>query len=329
MAKLEVGIGAWLGSGPRTASRIGDQAAKTEALGFHSFWLPENHFGEGNSIPAPFLLLAAASARTTKLKLGTGSYLLPIRHPIQMAEEVAVLDELSQGRVILGVGRGYQSGMFEVFQTPVNEKRKRFEDALEIMIAAWKGEPVGYDVSPRDSGSVCRGSAIYLSPKPVQKPHPPVWVAAFGPKALKQAGRLGLPYLASPVETMASLEEKYDIHRASFKEAGRKKVDVIPVMRTVFVSREKSALRDVRKRLIKEASELSRSPIASIRASAGQSADDWTIVGEPREVHEKILEYQERLGMTHLIASRGRLGSITAEEIETSIELLAEIVQNI
>ena len=81
--------------------------------------------------------------------------------------------------------------------------------------------------------------------------------------------------------------------------------------------------------LIQEATELSRSPIASIRASAGQSADDWTIVGEPREVQEKILEYQERLGMTHLIASRGRLGSITAEEIETSIELLAEVVQNI
>ena len=96
--KLKVGLGAWLGKGARTATQLGNQAAKAESLGFHSFWLPENHFGETNSVPAPLMLLAAAAARTTKLKLGTGSYLLPIRHPVQMAEEVAVLDELSEGR---------------------------------------------------------------------------------------------------------------------------------------------------------------------------------------------------------------------------------------
>lgn len=324
-AKLKVGVGAWLAEEKQTASLIGDQAAKMERLGFHSFWLPENHFGKKNSLPAPLLLLAAAAARTDKIKLGTGSYLLPIRNPIQMAEEVSVLDQLSEGRVILGVGRGYQTGMFEVFQIPVGEKRQRFEKALETMITAWEGQAVGYDTP--SEGSTQR-SAIYLSPKPYQKPHPPVWVAAFGPKALQQAGRLGLPYLASPVETMASLKEKYDMYRAACEETGGKKINTVPIMRTVFVSREKSYLKKVRAWLINEAAELSRSPIASIRGSADQSPDDWTIVGEPHEVQDKIMKYQEYLGMTHLIATKGRLGSISTVEMQTSIELLAEIVQN-
>ena len=326
VARIKIGIGAWLGSEPCTAGWLGDQAAKAESLGFHSFWLPENHFGQGNSIPAPLLLLAAVASRTTKLKLGTGSYLIPIRHPVQMAEEVAVLDELSKGRVILGVGRGYQSGMFEVFETSIQEKRKNFETGLKRMFDAWQGKPVGYDVAPKDSKPGARGEPMYLSPKPVQKPHPPVWVAAFGPKALEQAGRLGLPYLASPVETPEALERNFLLHREACEKAGHSAPDVVPIMRTVFVSRDKRQLSVARKTLGEQAIELSKSAIASIRRSSGSSGDDWTIVGEPEEVREKINRYQERLGMTHLIASRARLGSATSAEVEASTELLAEAV---
>ena len=329
VARIKIGIGAWLGSEPCTAARLGDQAAKAESLGFHSFWLPENHFGEGNSIPAPLLLLAAVSARTNKIRLGTGSYLIPIRHPVQMAEEVAVLDGLSKGRVILGVGRGYQTGMFEVFETSAREKRKDFEAGLKRMFEAWQGKPVGYDVAPKDSKPGVRGEPMYLSPRPVQKPHPPVWVAAFGPKALEQAGRLGLPYLASPVERPEALERNFLLHREACEKAGHPNPEVVPIMRTVFVSRDKRQLSDARKRLGEQAVELSKSAIASIRRSSGNSADDWTIVGEPEEVIEKISYYQERLGITHLIASRARLGSATSAEVEASTELLAEAVAKI
>ena len=329
VARIRVGIGAWLGGEPCTAVRLGDQAAKAESLGFHSFWLPENHFGQGNSVPAPLLLLAVDSARTSKLKLGTGSYLLPIRHPVQMAEEVAVLDELSEGRVILGVGRGYQSGMFEVFETSSRDKRKHFEVGLKRMFEAWQGKPVGYDVAPKDSKPGVRGEPIYLSPKPVQKPHPPVWVAAFGPKALEQAGRLGLPYLASPVETLQALEGNFLLHREACQKAGQSEPDVVPIMRTVFVSRDQRQLAEARKTLEEQAVQLSKSAIASIRRSSGNTADDWTIVGEPEEVREKINHYQERLGMTHLIASRARLGSATSAEVEASTELLAEAVEEL
>ena len=82
---LRIGVGAWLGAASPTASSISRQAVKVEALGFHSFWLPENHFGTSSSIPAPLLLLAAAATQTNKLILGTGSSPLPIRNPIEIS----------------------------------------------------------------------------------------------------------------------------------------------------------------------------------------------------------------------------------------------------
>jgi alkanesulfonate monooxygenase SsuD/methylene tetrahydromethanopterin reductase-like flavin-dependent oxidoreductase (luciferase family) len=91
-----------------TAKSIANQAAIADKLGFHSFWLPENHFADQRSIPSPLTLLAAAAAVSDQIKLGTTSYLITVRNPLQAAEEVAVLDQLCEGRLILGLGRGLQ-----------------------------------------------------------------------------------------------------------------------------------------------------------------------------------------------------------------------------
>ena len=107
-APLEIGLTPWLFENGGLAEGIAAQGERAEALGFHSLFLPEHHFGGPGSIPSPLLLLAAVASRTRKLKLGTTSYLLPLRHPLHAAAEVAVLDRLSGGRVILGVGRGFR-----------------------------------------------------------------------------------------------------------------------------------------------------------------------------------------------------------------------------
>ncbi|MCH8258278.1 MAG: LLM class flavin-dependent oxidoreductase [Proteobacteria bacterium] len=307
MAKTKVAVTAWMFGTGGVAAELAGQGEIAEKIGFDSFWLPESHFGGDTSIPSPLMLLAAVSARTSKIRLGSTSYLLPIRHPIQAAEEVAVLDRLSNGRVILGVGRGFQDTMYTVFDVPIKDKRKRFKANLEIMIAAWQGKPVAEDGD---------GTPAYLAPLPVQKPHPPIWVAAFGPLAIKQAGTLGLPYIASPVETMASLQENYSLHKEHSERAGHSEIDTTPVMRTLFISEHKQLVSAVRENLKKEAAHRMRKQATSV--------DDWAIIGDINYVSDKISEYEETLGLNYLIA-RGRIPGVSNDSQIASLEQLAKI----
>jgi alkanesulfonate monooxygenase SsuD/methylene tetrahydromethanopterin reductase-like flavin-dependent oxidoreductase (luciferase family) len=215
--------------------------------------------------------------------------------------------------VILGVGRGFRAATFDAFQVPRGEKRDRFEAALETMQRAWRGEPVASDGE----------ASITLSPLPVQQPHPPVWVAAFGPKALAQAGRLGLPYLASPMESRGRLAENYAAHREACPDPSSYEDLVVPIMRTVFVTRSKEAEERVRTGL--------QAQIAALRGSRplredGVQVDDFALVGEPERVADDVARYREELGMTHLIA-RAHLPAASPEEVDASIALLAELCQ--
>ncbi|HJP35748.1 MAG TPA: LLM class flavin-dependent oxidoreductase, partial [Gammaproteobacteria bacterium] len=179
-----------------SAASLTEQASFAEVLGYESFWLPENHFNE-RAIPDPLMLLAGVAAGTDTIRLATTSFLLPLRNPLLAAEQVAVLDRLSHGRVLLGVGRGYAHEVLAAFNIEPGAKRRQFEWTLALMRRAWAGEPVSLD----DDAN----SGVIVDPLPVQRPHPPIWVAAFGPKALARAGRLVLPYLASPIETLSDL----------------------------------------------------------------------------------------------------------------------------
>ncbi|GIS97567.1 MAG: hypothetical protein CM1200mP24_08510 [Gammaproteobacteria bacterium] len=185
---MRLGLTPWIISGTVDAQTLSRQAALAENWGYESFWLPENHFTGDGAIPEPLMLLAGAAASTTKIRLATTSFLLTLRHPLQAAEQFAVLDQLSNGRVILGVGRGYAPDMLAAFNVPAKDKRQIFKTVLDTMRRAWTGEPITMEGSSKP---------VTISPLPFQKPYPPIWVAAFGPKALRQAGMLGMPYLAS------------------------------------------------------------------------------------------------------------------------------------
>ena len=280
------------------------QAELAEAWGYDSFFLPESHFAGAHSIPDPMLLLAAVSARTSRIKLGTSSYLLPIRHPLLAAEQIATLDRLCGGRLILGLGRGFQAGMLEAFGVTQSDKRTRFEDSLQAMLAAWRGEYVG---EPK--------RLLELSPRPQQLPHPPLWVAAFGPKAIAQVGSLGLPYLASPVETLSELEHNHQLHRDALREAGQDVPREVVIMRTVFISEDEETCAGVRAKLA-DAEDVRQA------RSKGVAVDDWCLLGTPDKVREDIARYQAKLGMTHLIAVRPRISGVEEELNRTSLQTL-------
>lgn len=313
---LHLGTTPW-GSGPELSgpelARAGELA---ERAGFESFWLPESHFVKGAN-PAPLLRLAAVAGRTETILLGTTSYLLPVRNPIAAAEEVAVLDQLSEGRVILGVGRGFRKALFDVFGVDPADKRELLEAALVAMKSAWSGAPI--EVACADP----EAPPIRLEPRPVQQPHPPIWVAAFGPKALAQVGRLGLPYLASPMESRQQLVANHDAHSQALEEAGHRRQHVaVPIMRTAFVG-SPSEVDQVRQQLRDEAEGWRRLPSPRLRAAADVDVDDRALLGEAGRFREQVARYREELGMTHLIV-RPMLARRPPGEVRRSLDALRE-----
>lgn len=299
-AKLKIATTPWDWHASSNLESLCQQAETVEAMGLHSLWLPENHFRGRYSVPAPLLLLAAVAARTRRIKLGCVSYLLPIRNPLLAAEEVAVLDQLSEGRLILGLGRGIEPSMFAAFGVSSSDKRSLFARHLDVMRQAWRGEPVA-------------GSAG-LSPLPRQSPHPPLWVAALGPKALRQVAGLGLPYLASPMEPLAKLQDNYQRFHQHVAEAGLAAVSTVPVMRTVFIAASDSQARDIR-------SALEQQLPASLRERAGP-ATGWAILGSESYVQEELCRYREQLSLSHLIVRAGLPGVEDKEEVDSLARLL-------
>ena len=283
MPSLHLGLTPWVGDLSAGAHLIAEQAELAEGMGYESIWLPESHFLDRGACPSPLLPLAAAAARTSSIKLATTSYLLPVRHPVHVAEEVAVLDRISQGRVILGLGRGFRRALFDVFDVPIKDKRALFEANLKTILKAWAGEPVS------SNGS----DTITLAPLPVQSPHPPLWLAAFGPKAVSQAGRLGFPYLASPIEPYDRLLENYSLHRETLREHGHEDSIAVPLMRTVFVSKNRDSLAIARVALERQAAELAKSPAVAFRRSENVRLEDWALVGYPDEVAKAIERYRK------------------------------------
>ena len=311
MAKpLHLGMTPWSLRDTYTAQVLGQQAQLGESWGYESFWLPEHHFTRGSAIPDPLLLLASVAALTTDIKLGTTSYLLPLRQPVLAAEQVAVLDQLSGGRLILGIGRGYASQLFDTFGVERSRKRLLLKHCLDVMRQAWAGENVGVG-----------DTKTSIAPLPHQKPHPPIWVAAFGPLALKQAGSLGCPYIASPMETVERLQTNLEIHGQACRKADLAVPEDVPIMRTIYCSKDPKQVAEVRSRLELESGRAVRDTDDAEKAI---SIDDWSIVGEPSFVRDVVNRYQEELGVTHLVVTRLRIGGLPTADLERSVALAAE-----
>lgn len=169
-----------------------EESVYAEELGFHSVWVPEHHFGLFGVLPSPSMLLAHVAARTKRVELAPATVLLPVNHPIRMAEEYALLDVLSNGRTIFSAGRGYDEREYTVFGIDYNQSQEIFFEQLDIMKEAWTKTTVSYE------GKYFSFPEIEVVPRPVQSPHPPVYVASFSRPSLEKAASLGFNVIFAP-----------------------------------------------------------------------------------------------------------------------------------
>ena len=173
--------------------QILEQVQLAEELGWEGFWFTEHHFiPYGGLIANPAVMMAAAAARTSRIRLGSSISILPLRHPVQTAEDYAMVDVASGGRLEFGIGRGNTLEDYTVYGIPLEESRGRFEEATDVILAAWTRERFGHKGTHWDLPDV----ALY--PKPIQRPHPPVWVAGTSEETLRWAGQRGYNIMTVP-----------------------------------------------------------------------------------------------------------------------------------
>ncbi len=183
-----------------------EEIALADQLGFGTAWLVEHHFMKGYShSSAPDLFLAACAPRTQRIRLGLGIVPLPYHHPVHVAERVATLDILSRGRVEFGFGRGFSPKEYQAFAIPMGESRTRTQEALEVIRAAFGEGPLDFQ------GKHFHLEGLEVLPKPVQRPHPPLWMAAVSPESFIQAARCQVGVLAGPFKPWPMVKE--DIRR--------------------------------------------------------------------------------------------------------------------
>jgi len=182
-----------------------------DRLGFDTAWLGELHFSRAFSISAaPLMILAAAAQRTTRIRLGTAVTLLPLNHPAKIAEEAATADILSGGRIEFGAGRGTAPLHYAGYGIAQEESRERFEEALDFILAAWTSDSFSFE------GKHFRAHDLSVVPRPVQRPHPPVRIAANSPDTFPMAARRNLPIFATPlINPPDKLKEGLAVYRAA------------------------------------------------------------------------------------------------------------------
>ena len=158
------------------AAQLLEEAEQAERCNFDGVFVPERHARTECMFPSPLPLLAAIAARTRRVRIGTDILMPALYNPVHLAQEAALIDVLSRGRLILGVGAGYHKDYFAHFGVPIKQREGRFEETMEIVEKAWT------TVGPfAHHGKYFNFDAIHVTPKPYQRPRPPIWIGAFGP----------------------------------------------------------------------------------------------------------------------------------------------------
>ena len=182
--------------------------------GYDAVWLTEHHFNDYSVCPSIPVIGTYAAARTKNIRIGAGVCLAGFYHPLRLAEEIALLDTLSGGRVNWGAGRGFDLKEFRAFGVPIEESHARFRETVDIVLKAWTHDRLTY------TGRYFSFDNVEVLPKPLQRPHPPVWTAASSPAAIEWAASVGHSILMDPHATHAELGHKWELYRDTLTRHG-------------------------------------------------------------------------------------------------------------
>src|SRR5499433_4227488 len=210
-----------------------EQMEWTEELGFDQIWLTEHHFIDYGLAVDPATLACAAASRTRRVRIGLAAAILPFHHPLRLAEQMALVDIISGGRLDVGVGRGNRPAEFRGYRVPQEQSRDRFDEAVEIMQRAWTQERVTYD------GRFFTVPGVSVIPKPVQRPHPPLYQVCVSKDGIENTARRGWPMLNSVLfGPVTQLVASRDTYVEALEKSGRSRDEIASLVSRWGVSRQ-------------------------------------------------------------------------------------------
>ena len=204
------------------------EAQLAEAHGFDSCFFGEHHQDKDGFLPSPLIVATAVAARTQRLNVGTSVILLPLHHPVHVAEDVITLDLVSKGRIILGVGIGYQPSDFAAFAVPMEHRLALFEESVEILRQCWTGERFSF------RGKHYVLDDVQIRPRPFQPGGPPLWIGASVPAAVRRAGRIADAFVCTPSTNLEGTRRLVGLYTEAARDAGRRPQVVL--MRDAWVA---------------------------------------------------------------------------------------------
>ncbi len=307
--------------------QILEQIELAEELGWECFMFNEHHFlGYGGLIANPAVMLAAAAARTSRIRLGPCIAITPLRHPLHSAEEYAMVDVISGGRLEFGIGAGNTGLDYRVFDIPREQSRARMEEANEIILRAWSEERFSH------RGKFWQFEEISLYPRPLQQPHPPIWVAGTSAETLGWAGRMGFDIMTvghphPPEKVRPGVEAWKEGLKASGIDANQRRCQFH--VRT-WVDENSRRAEEVATAAILRYDAISR---IGRREDAKPNSNDWpamlsqgrNLYGNPEQCIEVIGNAMQRYNF-NIMTNTFNFGGIPHELIVKSMRLFAKEV---
>jgi alkanesulfonate monooxygenase SsuD/methylene tetrahydromethanopterin reductase-like flavin-dependent oxidoreductase (luciferase family) len=312
-------------SNPELYAGVLAQAELVDRLGYDQIWITEHHFVEDGYVPSFVAVAGAIAARTKSVRISSDILLLPFAHPLRLAEDLAVLDVLSNGRMELGVGMGYALHEFRAFGISRRERVSRTEEGIAVLQQAWKGERFDHHGKHWNFEGAC------VRPRPVQPGGPPLWLAAMSEAGARRAARYGLNLLPQGDRRFV-----LDPWRADLAATGRSPDDfrvglIRPWLVTSDRARDWPRIREAERYRDKMYAEwLTASGDDVTLAWAGPAADvrpipqTW-IIGDADEVYDELARFVAEFGITDVV-TWGAAPGVAPEAMNESLERFAREV---
>ena len=305
------------GTADARAREMLDQVRLARDLGFDSVWMVHHYLIEFQAFQ-PLPMLARMAGEAGNMEIGTAIYVLPLQHPVEVAESFATLDALSGGRLVFGVAQGYREVEFQALGVPHRERAARFEEGLRLVERLWTEDRVTFH------GRFYRVEDVTPAMHPVRKPRPPIWIGATTDAGIVRAAGLGDAWMIGPGVEVAKIARQLPVYQDALARLGRPLEREYPVFREVLVAGSEAEARDLARRHLHTKYE-AYFQWGYVQTTFEDVVRDAFVVGDPASCARQIRRYRDELGITHFLA-RVQWPGVSQAEALRGLRLLGDEV---